>query len=57
MCIYQNSELGHVKLDVAEVDSWTSYIGFESDICQEDKKRDLQNKGLWRSSKNMSEEK
>ena len=45
-CTYQNLELGHVRVDVAKVGSWTSHVDFESGLCQEDRRGDLQNKGL-----------
>lgn len=54
-CTYQNPELGQVKVDMAKVGSWTSHVGFERGLCREDKRKDLQNKGLWRSCKYMSE--
>ena len=31
-CTYQNMELGHVKVDVAKVGSWTSHVSFESGL-------------------------
>lgn len=44
-CTYQNLELGHVKVDVAKVNFWTSHVDFKSSLCQEHKRGDLQNKG------------
>jgi len=51
-CSYQNSELGHIRVDVAKIGSRISHISLEDGLCWEDMKRDLQNKGIWCSSKN-----
>ena len=32
-CTYQNSELAHVRVDMAKVDSWTSHVGIERGLC------------------------
>ena len=45
-CTYQNPELTHVRVGVAKVGSRTSHVCFESGLCLEDKRGDLQNKGL-----------
>ena len=31
--IWQNPELAHVWMDVAKVDSWTSHVDIENDLC------------------------
>jgi len=49
-CSYQNSELWHIRVDMG---SRTSHVGIEGTI---DKRGDLQNKGLRRSSKNVCKE-
>jgi len=33
-CTYQNPEVAHVGVDVAEVDFWTSHIGFRSALSR-----------------------
>jgi len=45
-CSYQNPNLVYVRVDVAKDGSWFSHIGFERCLFQEDRRGDLQNKGL-----------
>ena len=46
LCSYQNLELAHVRVDVAEEGSWTSHVGCERCLCQEDKRGDKKKRTL-----------
>ena len=50
---YQNPESWHIKVNMVK---WGPELHTSARRGSFDKKGDLQNKGLWRSSKNMNEE-